>query len=215
MSRTAHHIKVISSVKELMPDELPSDDDDDRELDEVADGGFDEPVSTSPLALKEMDTLLAGFVREMEESFNNVRTEVTDGPAQRPITPERALSLPNLDPSSQTSGFCAFLLPEFSSPQSKHKCHLCAYEPRGADRWKASNLTRHLRVKHSLEPKVYYCTFPSCGSSFNRSDNLRSHQRDQGHAGDMTAQTSQRPWPSMLESEDGFRPPKRARTWET
>ena len=194
MSRTAHHIKAISSVKELMPDDLPSDDEDDEDdqgMDELAAGHFDQPAPESPLALKEMDTLLAGLAKEMDESFNTVRMEDTNGFVQQLSTPERSHSLPNLDPTSQTSGFCAFLPPVFSSPQSKHKCHLCTYEPSGKERYKGSNLTRHIRVQHPLEPKVYYCNFPGCGSRFNRSDNLRSHRRDQGHThtGGVAAQT--------------------------
>lgn len=71
-----------------------------------------------------------------------------------------------------------------SSPPREYRCE-CGYTPKGKDRWKASNLTRHKRTQHPEETKVFACNYPGCGSTFNRSDNLRQHSREKGHLDDM------------------------------
>jgi hypothetical protein len=76
--------------------------------------------------------------------------------------------------------------PSPSPTTDKHHCH-CGYVPSGEEKWKASNLRRHKRTQHPElkggEAKVYKCRFAGCKSTFTRSDNLRSHQRDKGHEG--------------------------------
>ncbi|KAG9240107.1 hypothetical protein BJ878DRAFT_484148 [Calycina marina] len=62
--------------------------------------------------------------------------------------------------------------------RSKYRCH-CGYEPTGEEKWKPSNLVRHKRIQHATTK--YTCGFRGCKSTFTRSDNLRSHQRDKGH----------------------------------
>lgn len=68
--------------------------------------------------------------------------------------------------------------------QNRHQCH-CGYVPTGAEQWKASNLRRHKRTQHPTteNAKVYWCRYPGCVKGFNRSDNLKSHQREKGHGG--------------------------------
>lgn len=65
---------------------------------------------------------------------------------------------------------------------NKYTCH-CGYTPLGEEKWKPSNLRRHKRTQHATDIKVYKCRWPGCKSEFTRSDNLRSHQREKGHAG--------------------------------
>jgi hypothetical protein len=96
-------------------------------------------------------------------------------PIQRP-TQHAPLSYQFQTPSASSS----------SQPQTRNKysCH-CGYTPLGEEKWKASNLARHKRTQHpeGNKGKVYRCTWPGCGSTFTRSDNLREHGRKKGHAG--------------------------------
>jgi hypothetical protein len=71
-------------------------------------------------------------------------------------------------------------LPNAPITSASYRCH-CGYEPAGEEKWKASNLRRHKRTQHPVEVKIHNCKYPGCTSTFTRSDNLRSHQRDKGH----------------------------------
>jgi hypothetical protein len=95
-------------------------------------------------------------------------------PTQRPTqhVPPYQFQTPSVSSSSQPQ------------TRNKYSCH-CGYTPLGEEKWKASNLARHKRTQHpeGNKGKVYRCTWPACGSTFTRSDNLREHGRKKGHAG--------------------------------
>ena len=148
----------------------------------------------------------------VSKSGLNSNFEIPLTPTEKPL--QRSFSMQEIDSSFQSS--------EANSPhhllnenmQSKYRCH-CGYEPEGAEKWKASNLRRHKRTQHSVELKLYSCNHQGCTSTFTRSDNLRSHQREKGHGAEITfAQSSSRALDVENKAGETFlpRPPKRRRT---
>jgi hypothetical protein len=95
-------------------------------------------------------------------------------------------------------------IPNASIASASYRCH-CGYEPAGEEKWKASNLRRHKRTQHPVEVKIHACKYPGCTSTFTRSDNLRSHQRDKGHETGVRARALK----EVSDEEPRVRGPKR------
>ncbi|RDL41012.1 uncharacterized protein BP5553_00991 [Venustampulla echinocandica] len=74
-------------------------------------------------------------------------------------------------------------IPPSQPKKQTYQCPQCPYLPEGIEKYKASNLRRHKRTQHPSgnEKGSYLCTWPGCGRTFTRSDNLMSHKKGKGH----------------------------------
>ncbi|RDW80207.1 hypothetical protein BP6252_04845 [Coleophoma cylindrospora] len=180
-SRMSYHLRDISKLKRLLDDDLftGSDTSDDED--------------SAILPLQQIKKSVVAFSREADKTLVQ---EIEPKSLQPMATIDRSTSTCSINSAtshvSNKSPMAQSKLQPSSSPEtpkkpkSKYRC-ACGYEPQGEERWKASNLARHRRTQHSAmgEVKAFTCPFAGCGSSFNRSDNLRMHRREKGHGGDM------------------------------
>lgn len=207
MSRTQHHVRAVSQIKLLLPEEGHDYGTEDTNNDYLcdalqpfhADNIYDEnddlllDLDFAPdLSTGDLDNM-ASFMHDadnIEQSSHNNHSPY-NLPQQSLIqTPQ--LPLPTAPPVIKLHPPTPIPTPtprhittpsSSSSPvtsSSTHRCH-CGYIPTGEERWKASNLRRHKRIQHATASKVYLCRWPGCKSSFTRSDNLRCHVREKGH----------------------------------
>ena len=204
-SRTLHHLDAISYTQQLLPQEEDIEEEDrifalakDQELPhDEGYGSMENPATQGSVTEEGLPMRIDefGFNSEMlmdgdasfEELFNLPPGSTTHhaGPLQRsqefpalssqnPYNYEFSAST-SRDPTPPPHNNSGILTPASSL---KYRCH-CGYEPEGEEKWKASNMARHKRIQHAT--RKYTCGFRGCKSTFTRSDNLRSHQRDKGH----------------------------------
>ncbi|TAQ84648.1 hypothetical protein B7494_g7021 [Chlorociboria aeruginascens] len=203
-SRTTYHVQDISMIRYLIPDESSQSYDSDQEIDIYPEV---DSHDTNPNNSKPPDDLVAAFAKYADEILNHdyfttdFKLPSKQSKAKKIYTPQTTqlrsrspkgkgraqplTSIPNPQPQLQNDYSPNFSTLDqistiFPPSRNRYRC-FCGYEPAGEERWKSSNLTRHKRTKHSREMKSYACNFPGCISTFTRSDNLRSHQRDKGH----------------------------------
>jgi hypothetical protein len=194
-SRTAYHIQDISEIKQLLPEEHYSEENEDDDCHHDEDHGHAHDDEEDLLDLnfdtrsEDIEACINAFKNDGDQTLSHINISFTSQIATASSLPgEQGTSMqafasthqpPTLQESISTPG------PHFPpspapSSSNKYRCH-CGYTPFGEERWKASNLRRHKRTQHPTELRVHSCGYPGCKSVFTRSDNLRSHRRDKGH----------------------------------
>jgi len=199
-SRTQHHLEAISRTQQLLPQEEDIEEEDRNFSNARAytipqDEGYG---TMENMTAEDLQTNIDTFNFDAELPFDgNTDFEELFGVQSGTTTPFCNVPLQQIQhtqiPSSQNTYHSDYQAPPSRDPTpppektsgtqtlamgSKYRCH-CGYEPEGEEKWKASNMARHKRIQHAT--RKYTCGFRGCKSTFTRSDNLRSHQRDKGH----------------------------------
>ena len=230
-SRSAYHIHDISQIKQLLPEEHYTDeqDEDDCHHDEQTIHNHEDEEDLLDLNFdarsEDIEACINAFRTDADQTLSHIDISFTgqmESSSSRPF--EQGLSMRAFQPRYQQST-STYQQPTpknvASTPQSrlppstssssasnKYRCH-CGYTPSGEERWKASNLRRHKRTQHPTELRVHRCGYLGCKSVFTRSDNLRSHRRDKGHFVGLEAESSSEMGMGERGTSERARGPKR------
>lgn len=183
-ARSLHHIKDIALVKQLLPEELYCDFQDNYDIDFELELEDDLPLGCNIMPTEE--GCVDGFKRNVDEilCISTPAPVAPHRPTPSPLHNASTSAPTPTVPTPQPTHSSPAETPAYSTPAAAKdlKCPICAYVPTGEEKWKASNLRRHKRTQHpSQNKKEWRCKWPGCESVFTRSDNLRSHARDKNH----------------------------------